>query len=579
MAEEQRGSRGKSYGNHKSYGSGRPGNRGGKGFKPRGNGGKSYGHKSGGFHNDDRKGGYRKGNGGGYRRGDRDFHRDGEGEGQERRFHNGPRKFNRDGERRDDRRGGYRGNRGDNPRYQRDGERSGFRHDDRRDGERRNFRHDGDRRDFRRDDGERRGGRNFHKDGDRRDFRRDDRRGERRDGERRNFRRDDRRDGDRRDFRRDNQRRDFHKDRDQRPEGEERREFTREEKMEYREAKRGEYLSKPRRNSDGTMSFPSQNPYTHRRPGEPKMPKGIEWSMLSTDDRERLRGLSKEHAENIGLHILAAYTLEERDPELALEHAKWVAHQASRIDFARETLAFVAYRQGDYKLALREFRTAFRMNGFLDYLPFIADCERGMGEPKKAIETAMSDDAKYLRGESKAEMFLVYAGALGDLELWDKAIEIVHTLGRSKGLAGEYRMRAVQAEQYFLEQAGRSDEAVALDQLLDKLELQYADAEEDETSDDLVIEYDMQELNDELMDKLGISEDDAQYAPEDEDEDDSEAVDENGETNDETQLDAEVAKEGAESDDEPAGDGENAGDSEDDQTEDEVESAADSDNE
>ena len=579
MAEEQRGSRGKSYGNHKSYGSGRPGNRGGKGFKPRGNGGKSYGHKSGGFHNDDRKGGYRKGNGGGYRRGDRDFHRDGEGEGQERRFHNGPRKFNRDGERRDDRRGGYRGNRGDNPRYQRDGERSGFRHDDRRDGERRNFRHDGDRRDFRRDDGERRGGRNFHKDGDRRDFRRDDRRGERRDGERRNFSRDDRRDSDRRDFRRDNQRRDFHKDRDQRPEGEERREFTREEKMEYREAKRGEYLSKPRRNSDGTMSFPSQNPYTHRRPGEPKMPKGIEWSMLSTDDRERLRGLSKEHAENIGLHILAAYTLEERDPELALEHAKWVAHQASRIDFARETLAFVAYRQGDYKLALREFRTAFRMNGFLDYLPFIADCERGMGEPKKAIETAMSDDAKYLRGESKAEMFLVYAGALGDLELWDKAIEIVHTLGRSKGLAGEYRMRAVQAEQYFLEQAGRSDEAVALDQLLDKLELQYADAEEDETSDDLVIEYDMQELNDELMDKLGISEDDAQYAPEDEDEDDSEAVDENGETNDETQLDAEAAKEGAESDDEPAGDGENAGDSEDDQTEDEVESAADSDNE
>lgn len=566
MAEEQRGSRGKSYGNHKSYGSGRPGNRGGKGFKPRGNGGKSYGHKSGGFHNDDRKGGYRKGNGGGYRRGDRDFHRAGESEGQERRFHNGPRKFNRDGERRDDRRGGYRGNRGDNPRYQRDGER-------------RNFRHDGDRRDFRRDDGERRGGRNFHKDGDRRDFRRDDRRGERRDGERRNFRRDDRRDGDRRDFRRDNQRRDFHKDRDQRPEGEERREFTREEKMEYREAKRGEYLSKPRRNSDGTMSFPSQNPYTHRRPGEPKMPKGIEWSMLSTDDRERLRGLSKEHAENIGLHILAAYTLEERDPELALEHAKWVAHQASRIDFARETLAFVAYRQGDYKLALREFRTAFRMNGFLDYLPFIADCERGMGEPKKAIETAMSDDAKYLRGESKAEMFLVYAGALGDLELWDKAIEIVHTLGRSKGLAGEYRMRAVQAEQYFLEQAGRSDEAVALDQLLDKLELQYADAEEDETSDDLVIEYDMQELNDELMDKLGISEDDAQYAPEDEDEDDSEAVDENGETNDETQLDAEAAKEGAESDDEPAGDGENAGGSEDDQTEDEVESAADSDNE
>ena len=62
----------------------------------------------------------------------------------------------------------------------------------------------------------------------------------------------------------------------------------------------------------------------------------------------------------------------------------------------------------------------------------------------------------------------------------------------------------------------------------------------------------MQERNDELMDKLGISEDDAQYAPEDEDEDDSEAIDGNGETNDETQLDAKEAKDGAESDDEPA---------------------------
>ena len=95
--------------------------------------------------------------------------------------------------------------------------------------------------------------------------------------------------------------------------------------MAYREEKRGEYMAKPRRNSDGTVSFPSQNPYTHRRPDEPKMPKGIEWRMLTTDDRERLRGLSKEHAENIGLHILAAYTLEESNPELALEHAKWVA--------------------------------------------------------------------------------------------------------------------------------------------------------------------------------------------------------------------------------------------------------------
>lgn len=476
---------GKSYGGgHKGYGDRRPGNRGGKGFKPRGKGGFKPRHDGEGFKP------RRREDGEGYAP-----RRDGDGEGhggyrksygKSGGFHKGG--YRGSGPRRDGegfkprREGGYRsheGENGENPRYQhRDNDRRDFRRDDRRD-----FHRDGERRDFRRDN-------------DRRDFRRDDRRdNDRRDGDRRNFRRDDRRDNNRRDG--------------------EFREFSQEEKRQYREEKRSEYMRRPRRNSDGTMSFPSQNPYTDRRPDEPKMPKGMEWSMLSKDERERLRGLSKEHAENIGLHILAAFALEESDPELALEHAKWVARQASRIDFARETLAFVAYRQGDYKLSLREFRTAYRMNGFLDYLPFIADCERGVGEPKKAVELALSDEGKQLHGAPKVEMFLVYAGALGDLEMWDKAIEVVHTVGRSQGLPGEYRMRAVQAEQYFLEEAGRSKEAEQLNDLLDRLEDQYADEEIDENSDDVVIDHDLEDITDDsdVLEKLGIDPDEAQYAP------------------------------------------------------------------
>lgn len=549
---------GKSYGGHKGYGDRRPSNRGGKGFKPRGKGGfkprrdgegfkprrhdngdgyaprrdgegsensrggfhKSYG-KSGGFH----KGGFRKdGERGGFRR-------DG--------FHKGgPR---RDGDFKPRR----EGEAGENPRYQHnDGERRNFHRDDRKDfhhdGDRRSFRRDGERGGLRRDDRRDNDRRDFHRDGERRNFRRDDdrrdNRGFNRDGERRDFHRDNR-DG-RRDFRRDNDRKDFR--RDDRRDGE-RREFNAEEKREYRENKRTEYMSRPRRNSDGTMSFPSQNPYTARRPDEPRMPKGMEWSMLSKDERERLRGLSKEHAENIGLHILAAYALEEKDPELALEHAKWVARQASRIDFARETLAFVAYRQGNYKLALREFRTAYRMNGFQDYLPFIADCERGVGNPKKAVEIAQSEEGKQLHGAPKVEMFLVYAGALGDLELWDKAIEVVHTVGRSQGLPGEYRMRAVQAEQYFLEEAGRTGEAEKLDNLLDRLEEQYADEDFDENSDDVVIDHDLAELTDdsEVLEQLGIDPSDAQYAPELEPEDSGDAEDES----DDTEADDEEASE------------------------------------
>ena len=322
----------------------------------------------------------------------------------------------------------------------------------------------GFRKDFRKSDGFRAEGageggeerRDFHK-GPRRDWQ------PREDGERCEWK-----DGERRE----EGRKDFHKG--------PRREFSPEEKRQHCEAKREEYMSRPRRNSDGTMSFPSQNPYTDRRPDEPRMPKGLTWSMLSKDERERLRGLSKEHAENVGLHILAAYTLIDDEPKAALEHAQWAARQASRIDFAREVLAFVAYRCGNYKLALREFRTAHRMNGYPDYLPFIADCERGLGQPKKAIEVALSDDAKLLRGDAKAEMFLVYAGALADLEHWDKAIAIAHTLGTSKGISGGYRMRALQAEQNFLEEAGRTDEAMRLDGLIERLEDQYADFDEDE---------------------------------------------------------------------------------------------------
>lgn len=498
------------------------GERGGFGHR---NGGKSS-ERRGGFHKDGfHKGGFKKG---GFRRNDDD---------REESFHSGvkrdgDRRFNRHDDRKDDRRGGFKKNG-----FKKDGFRSENRDNDRRFDRNRHFDRIDDRRDDRRSrdfghSGDEGGNPRYKKfDGDRRFNHRDDRRDNRRENHRngdfhKDFHkgskggfRDDRRD-DRRDERRDNERR-FDRRDDRR---DDRRANSR---SNFR------FEDGPRRNSDGTVSYPSQNPYTARRPGEPKMPKGLEWAMLSKEDRERLRGLSKEHAENIGLHILAAYTLQEENPELALEHAKWAAKQASRIDFARETLAFVAYRQGDYKLASKEFRTAMRMNGYLDYLPFIADCERGMGNLDKALEICMSDEAKTLRGEVKAEMFLVYAGVLADTGHADKAIELVHAMGRSKGLPGEYRMRAVQAEQYFLEEAGRSDEAIELESLLDKLEQQYADVDdEDINPDDIVIDYDLEHLNDDMMDEIGMSEDDAQFAP---DEDTDEESDEESEATEDSE--------------------------------------------
>ena len=112
---------GKSFGGRKSYGhggSGRPGNRGGKGFKPRGKGGfggrKPYGKGGSGFHKDrdfrrdgdgERRGGYRKDfhkdfrKDGDFRK-DRDFRRDGDGE---RREYRKDRDFHKEGGFRKDR--------------------------------------------------------------------------------------------------------------------------------------------------------------------------------------------------------------------------------------------------------------------------------------------------------------------------------------------------------------------------------------------------------------------------------------------------------------------------------------------
>mgnify|MGYP000112813408 FL=1 len=161
------------------------------------------------------------------------------------------------------------------------------------------------------------------------------------------------------------------------------------------------------------------------------------------------------------------------------------------------------------------------------------------------MELALSDEGKQLHGAPKVEMFLVYAGALGDLEMWDKAIEVVHTVGRSQGLPGEYRMRAVQAEQYFLEEAGRSKEAEQLNDLLDRLEDQYADEEIDENSDDVVIDHDLEDITDDsdVLEKLGIDPDEAQYAPDPEQEygdEDDEAEDGDAESDeaDETETDS-----------------------------------------
>ena len=65
------------------------------------------------------------------------------------------------------------------------------------------------------------------------------------------------------------------------------------------------------------------------------IPEGLEFSMLNRDARARLRGLSKENAEFVGLHLIAAGQLVDTDPELAYKHAQEALKRGGRVDIVR----------------------------------------------------------------------------------------------------------------------------------------------------------------------------------------------------------------------------------------------------
>jgi tetratricopeptide (TPR) repeat protein len=81
----------------------------------------------------------------------------------------------------------------------------------------------------------------------------------------------------------------------------------------------------------------------------------------------------------------------------------------------REAVGVAAYSAGDYGKAITELRAAGRISGSPIYLPMIADCERGLGRPERALELAASDEASRLDRSGKVEMLIVASGARRDL--------------------------------------------------------------------------------------------------------------------------------------------------------------------
>ncbi|MFC7429335.1 hypothetical protein ACFQUY_35880 [Nocardia tengchongensis] len=176
--------------------------------------------------------------------------------------------------------------------------------------------------------------------------------------------------------------------------------------------------------------------------------------------RRDLLSLDKSNAESVARHLVMVAQLLDEDPELALEHARAARQRAGRIAVVRETAGVAAYHAGEWAEALSELRTARRMSGGSGLLAVMADCERGLGRPERAIELGRSDEARALQGDEATELRIVVAGARMDLGQFDQAVVTLQTAELDPARTGSAAARLFYAYAEALLAADRGDEAL-----------------------------------------------------------------------------------------------------------------------
>jgi tetratricopeptide (TPR) repeat protein len=143
---------------------------------------------------------------------------------------------------------------------------------------------------------------------------------------------------------------------------------------------------------------------------------------LDRDVRMALSSLSSFTSKEVARHLVLVGRLIDDDPEGAWQHAQAARARAARIGVVREAAGLAAYRAGHYAEALAELRTARRLTGSDQHLPVIADCERALGRPERALLMAASKDVGRLGVEERVEMLIVEAGARADLGQLEAAV-------------------------------------------------------------------------------------------------------------------------------------------------------------
>ena len=191
---------------------------------------------------------------------------------------------------------------------------------------------------------------------------------------------------------------------------------------------------------------------------EPDIPEEITGEELDKSLRAELLSLSAENAKVVARHLACVNLYAEDDPQRAHKHGVAAAHHAGRLAVVRESAGYAAYRAGHYEIALKELRASHRISGDVSMWPVMADCERGLGNPLKALSLAGSAEVKRLAKPEEIEMRIVASGARRDLGEFDAAV-VTLTCKELNNEEEEWALRLRYAYADALDAAGRTQEA------------------------------------------------------------------------------------------------------------------------
>lgn len=208
----------------------------------------------------------------------------------------------------------------------------------------------------------------------------------------------------------------------------------------------------------------------------PDLPEDVEPAELDRDVRKELLTLPKGLADLVASHLVAAGRVLDDDPELALAHARFARSRGSRIAAVREATGVAAYHSGEWSEALAELRAARRLGGGSGQLAVLADCERALGRPERALEIARSPDAAQLGTDTAVELRIVAAGARRDLGQLEAAVVALQGPDLEGNGTEPWRIRLRYAYADNLLAVGREQDAI-------RWFLAAADADVDEETD------------------------------------------------------------------------------------------------